>query len=281
VLQLYVVPQAGPGQVLCAERQLPAPHPSSQQDALRSQSQHEQELLQGPHLSPQAASNSSGPGPESPAATATAVAGTDKQRGTVASSSHTATVPVASKSSQSSRSWQGSDADVDEALLFNAAERDLAEVADAIAAAAGPLQDAELTALLADATADIGSSLAGYTAAGTAAASESAGNWSSELGDTAAADGVLRMQTQANDSSTTAADVQQQRQEYQQAAWAPPAATMKAAAAPDASPVAAAAAGFRLPQTLPAARSWMDARSTGMVGAAAGSAGTAVNTHVG
>lgn len=282
MLQLYVVPEVGPGQVLCAERQLPAPQPSSQQEASRSQPQHQQQqqLLQAPHLSPPAASSSSGPGSEIPAAAATAVDGPDKQRETVASSSRTATVPVTSKSSQSSRSWQGSD--VDEVLLFNAAERDLAEVADAIAAAAGPLQDAELAALLADVTADIGAgSPAGYAAAGTAGtASEAAaaGNWSSELGDTAADhDRVLAMQTHEIDSSTSAADMQQQHQEYQQAAQAPPAAAMTAAADSDAAAAAAAAAGIRLPQTLPAARSWMDTRSTGMVGGAADvSAGMAV-----
>ena len=167
----------------------------------------------------------------------------------------------------------------EEALLLNIAERDLAEVADAIAAAAGPVHDAELAALLAEVAAGLpaptAAQLAGDSPAVAAAAA--AVGLSAAAAAAAAPDSQegfapaeLRSQARDDTSDPTAHSPQQQQQQQQPGDLAGVGHTLEAAggaAGPDLDGSAAAGTSFRLPQTLPAARSWMD---TGVAAAAAG-----------
>lgn len=221
VLQLYVVPQIGPAQVLKAQHK-PPPTP------LHSP-QHTQQppgTLLDSYPAPAAAA-----GAEDTAGAAAAA-----ELAPATTEGARPDQPPGRAASSSSASQQG---DADDALLLNIAERDLAEVAQAIAAAAGSNLDAELASLLAGATMGMRDLEALDFTVGQAAATPGA----AALADT----------------SITSTEQQQQLQLQQEGLGSPAEASatgadIATAGGDDAG--AAASDAFRLPQTLPGVRSW-------------------------
>jgi hypothetical protein len=216
VLRLYVVPAIGPAQVLHAVRKLKLPSSST-----HSTSQHETvpvTALPATHLAPYDAA---------------AASHSREMPG-----QHSAAAEHASPTSSSSQHE-----DVDDALLLNIAERDLADVATAIAAAAGPCLDAELSQLLAGASARYAAPAAGASH-GVAAAS------GSEAAAPAAepSTGASSAQHSSGQQADTGADFE-------------PYAADASTGAPAAAAAAAGGAAFRLPQTLPVARRWQEPHS--------------------
>jgi hypothetical protein len=135
--------------------------------------------------------------------------------------------------------------ELEDALLLNIAERDLADVASAIAAAAGPCLDAELSQLLAGATAQYAAPAASMSH-GVAAA-----GGSETVAAAAAAAAVPSTGTGwAQHSSSQQAGTGNIAQDAADVSTVAPAA---AAATATAGSVA-----FKLPQTLPVARRWRE-----------------------
>lgn len=211
---MYVVPAIGPAQVLHAMRKVRLPSGST-----HSTAQHEivpVTALPATHLVPSraaAASLAHIPGQHSAAA----------ERASSTSSQH--------------------QEELEDALLLNIAERDLADVASAIAAAAGPCLDAELSQLLAGASARYAAPAAGASHG------------------VAAAGGVEAAAAAAAAVPSTGTKLSQHSSGQQAGTGnAEPEAADVSTGAP-----AAAAAGsvaFRLPQTLPVARRWREPDST-------------------
>lgn len=225
VVQLLAVPEAGPTLVLRAERRMP-------------QQQHQDSS-------------------EAPAAAAADAEEQDDAAGAAAGMLPSPRQQPQQQPSPCSVAAPDSDAGEDEELLLNLAQRDLAEVAKAIAAAAGPLHDdAELSALLADLQVSLRDSLPAGT--------DDAGG-TQHCGPSAAA--APAVASSSNSMLEACNRLLQQQKQAEGAASAAPADDEGAGAA------AAGAAGFKLPRTLPGLRSWMDP-------AAAVAAGLATPTGV-
>lgn len=274
VLRLYVVPQVGPAQVVSAERRLTSPARSSSSPARPAAPQAAvQRGVAGPTAAADAGHTSSAASAAlPPAAHAAAVPGDGRsaQEGQQAA----AYVHSSDGGSSSSSSSRRKREEADEALLLNIAERDLAEVANAIAAAAGPGLDAELAALL-----------SGMTEAGVTTAAPAA--WQREDGSGAgaapapaaavAAAGPESADVPAADTTSMHAGSSDQQERGQQPGGAQaavlnsctqPADAASASQMDAAAGAAASSSGLRLPQTLPGVRSWR-----GADGAAGGSSG--------
>lgn len=268
VLRLYVVPQVGPAQVVSAERRLTSPARSSSSPARPAAPQAAvQSGVAGPTAAADTGHTSSAASAAlPPAAHAAAVPGDGRNAAAYVHSSE-----GGSSSSSSSRRKRE---EADEALLLNIAERDLAEVANAIAAAAGPGLDAELAALL-----------SGMTEAGVTTAAPAA--WQREDGSGAgaapapaaavAAAGPESADVPAADTTSMHAGSSDQQERGQQPGGAQaavlnsctqPADAASASQMDAAAGAAASSSGLRLPQTLPGVRSWR-----GADGAAGGSSG--------
>lgn len=268
VLRLYVVPQVGPAQVVSAERRLTSPARSSSSPARPAAPQAAvQRGVAGPTATADAGHTSSAASAAlPPAAHAAAVPGDGRNAAAYVHSSE-----GGSSSSSSSRRKRE---EADEALLLNIAERDLAEVANAIAAAAGPGLDAELAALL-----------SGMTEAGVTTAAPAA--WQREDGSGAgaapapaaavAAAGPESADVPAADTTSMHAGSSDQQEREQQPGGAQaavlnsctqPADAASASQMDAAAGAADSSSGLRLPQTLPGVRSWR-----GADGAAGGSSG--------
>jgi hypothetical protein len=259
VLHLYMVPQIGPAQVLKAQHKPPPPVDSPKQQPRQEPTAIAYAAMAGRH-SMEGAGSSAAERLSKPVQYVSGIKRVQQeqqqQHNSCADSSPRAPGAGASSSSgggghasSTSSSVRRQD-DADEALLLNIAERDLAEVAHAIAAAAGPTLDAELAALLAGASASAAAIAAGaaHWGVGGTSTAEAAGE-SGPVGDVAVSS-------------------QQQEQQQQQVGeaegragtWEPAAGTGASAAVLGAAGGAEADAvgdgGLRLPRTLPGVRSW-------------------------